>query len=102
MRMLDEQASKRKYQEDLAQVEDQKKQNFLDLMNLEYRRKYNLENGRIGLGQADADRNYANASLFAAAGQSAAAKRAAETQWAQTQALYPTQTHWYDPYGIYG
>lgn len=89
MRMLDEQASKRKYQEDLAQLEDQKQENFLSLMNLEYKRKYDLENGRISWGQADSGRQYGSGVYDANMAKVAVNRRTAENEWFNNQNLYP-------------
>lgn len=89
IQLLNEQRQQRQYQEELAQIEDRKKENFLNLMTIELER-------RKGIGERDVDRQKAeadrlNAFYTAVAGQQNITQQrlAAAAQQNATKQMYP-------------
>jgi hypothetical protein len=90
MQELNESMQQRKYQEELAQVEDRKKQNFLELMSLEVNRRKEVGDIGVGRQKAEGDRILAFYQSLADQQRIQQERLAAETTKFGAYQMYPT------------
>jgi hypothetical protein len=102
MVMLEEQRQQRKYQEDLAAVEDEKKKNFLTYLGLEVERKKQLGEYQIGKDKVGADQFKALAQYLVnmqKADQDRAAGLATFNATRAVSGYTPGKPRWFAPFG---
>jgi hypothetical protein len=90
MQELNESMQQRKYQEELAQVEDRKKQNFLELMSLEVNRRKEVGDIGVSRQKAEGDRILAFYQSLADQQRIQQERLAAETSKFGAYQMYPT------------
>lgn len=102
MVMLEEQRQQRKYQEDLAAVEDERKKNFLTYLGLEVERKKQLGEYQLGKDKVGGDQYKALAQYIVNMQKADADRAAGLATFNATRAASgytPQQPRWFRPFG---